>query len=461
MSLQVDPPPTDVQPAPAPTMIFRLRYLIRVLIGTGTSGIAGRLATGSFWSFLIATSGAALGFLVHYLLVRKLGPTEFGRYVYILGWVNAAAVLVKFEIDTVATRFVSSYHALQKPQLMAGFLGWAGRRVVGASIGTALIAAGVLYLVLPHVAPALVAAALVGCLILPVTSIQLFVQNCLQGIKWIKAAYFPPQVLRPMLMLTAVLVASRLTTLTGARALWLNFATSTIALTVGIAFLRRGMAGKLAYPPAHSTGEWIDTAAGLLPAALAQLVLSQASDVLVVGTLLGPVEAGKYSVAGQIASLAGYVMGPVASITAPLVAELHARNDKKGLRQLMRLVARVNLGIMLPITLVVLLGGPFLLRLFGPVYAEAYPVLALLSLGMVSASVGGPASFVLTMTGSHRDAARIIGATAGFNLLLALVLTPRFGAVGTASATLAATLVRNAWIIRVAQSRSGVSLMPW
>jgi O-antigen/teichoic acid export membrane protein len=134
-------------------MIFRLRYLIRVLIGTGTSGIAGRLATGSFWSFLIATSGAALGFLVHYLLVRKLGPTEFGRYVYILGWVNAAAVLVKFEIDTVATRFVSSYHALHKPELMAGFLGWAARRVVGASILTASVAAIVLNFVLPQAAP--------------------------------------------------------------------------------------------------------------------------------------------------------------------------------------------------------------------------------------------------------------------------------------------------------------------
>jgi O-antigen/teichoic acid export membrane protein len=454
-------PAADERPSALSTTTLKVLRLFRVLAGTGSSGVAGRLASGSFWSFLIAVAGSALGFVVQYLLVRGLGPTEFGHYVYILGWVNAAAVLVKFELDTVATRFVSSYHALHQPELMAGFLGWGARRVVIASVTTGLVAGIALSLVLPRVAPAMLAAALVGCIILPVTSVTLFVQNCLQGIKWIRAAYFPPQVLRPLLLMTAIFGAARVTSLTAGSALALNLGAAVLALVVSLQLLRRGMVGKLAYPGSLATREWLDTAAGLVPAALAQLVLSQASDVLVVGTLLGPVEAGKYSVAGQLASLAGYVIGPVASITAPLVAELHARQDKPGLRQLMRLVARINLGIILPMTLLVILGGPWLLHIFGPLYAQAYPVLVLLSLGMVSATVGGTASFLLTMTGNHREAARIIGGTAALNLVLAILLTPRFGAIGTASATLGATIVRNAWMIRAAQARSGISLMPW
>jgi O-antigen/teichoic acid export membrane protein len=55
---------------------------------------------------------------------------------------------------------------------------------------------------------------------------------------------------------------------------------------------------------------------------------------------------------------------------------------------------------------------------------------------------GGLAGFLLTMTAHEREAAWIIGGTAVLNITLAIILTPRYGAVGTASATLIAVLVR-------------------
>jgi O-antigen/teichoic acid export membrane protein len=46
------------------------------------------------------------------------------------------------------------------------------------------------------------------------------------------------------------------------------------------------------------------------------------------------------------------------------------------------------------------------------------------------------------MTAHEKEAAWIIGLSAALNLMLALILTPRFGPVGTASATFIAALAR-------------------
>jgi O-antigen/teichoic acid export membrane protein len=95
--------------------------------------------------------------------------------------------------------------------------------------------------------------------------------------------------------------------------------------------------------------------------------------------------------------------------------------------------------------LVTILAGRFLLGLFGPAYVSAYPVLLLLmGAQLVIALSGMLAGYLLTMT-RHQDAAAwMIGGAALLNLILTLILTPRFGIIGTASATLLAALARSA-----------------
>ena len=46
---------------------------------------------------------------VQTLLARKLGQNGYGRYVYVLAWMNVAMVVAKLEFDTLALRFIASY----------------------------------------------------------------------------------------------------------------------------------------------------------------------------------------------------------------------------------------------------------------------------------------------------------------------------------------------------------------
>src|SRR5207247_298858 len=83
----------------------------------------------------------------------------------------------------------------------------------------------------------------------------------------------------------------------------------------------------------------------------------------------------------------------------------------------------------------------------GPAFADGYPVLAVLSAGAgVGATLGIISGFLLTMTGHEQAASRMVVGTAVLNLALTFVLTPTFGIVGAAVATVVAGLGR-VWLL--------------
>jgi O-antigen/teichoic acid export membrane protein len=116
--------------------------------------------------------------------------------------------------------------------------------------------------------------------------------------------------------------------------------------------------------------------------------------------------------------------------------------------------------VTLPIALVLLLLGKWLLGLYGAPFRAAYPVLVLLVIAASTvALVGSLGGFLLTMTEYQKEAAWIIGGSALLNLALAVVLTPLFGLVGTASATLIATVARSAVLVVFLRRTMGVNVL--
>jgi O-antigen/teichoic acid export membrane protein len=69
------------------------------------------------------------------------------------------------------------------------------------------------------------------------------------------------------------------------------------------------------------------------------------------------------------------------------------------------------------------------------------------------------AGFLLTMTGNQHLAAYIIGSTAAVNVLLTIILTPRYGMMGAAIATTVAFCVRSILLGYFIKARIGVSLL--
>jgi O-antigen/teichoic acid export membrane protein len=171
--------------------------------------------------------------------------------------------------------------------------------------------------------------------------------------------------------------------------------------------------------------------------------------------------AAAYSLATQLIILIALVINAMSSIAAPMIADYHARADEAGLRRLLRIIGRVNILLVAPLALLIAFAGFRVLAWFGPGYAEAYPALLWLLGACLTATLGGHATLMLTMTGRQHAASVIIGASAVGNLLLSFVLTAKFGVTGTAAATAIAICLRNGALCYWVKRDVGMSVWPW
>jgi len=79
--------------------------------------------------------------------------------------------------------------------------------------------------------------------------------------------------------------------------------------------------------------------------------------------------------------------------------------------------------------------GRGLLAMFGPSFVDGYPVLFILSVGLLLRASIGPAETLLIMAGQQRIAALVYTAAFFLNVSLNFLLIPHLGINGAATAT--------------------------
>ena len=111
--------------------------------------------------------------------------------------------------------------------------------------------------------------------------------------------------------------------------------------------------------------------------------------------------------------------------------------------------------------LVLLLAGRSMLSLFHPGFAEAYPLMCILAIGLMLRAALGPADVVLNMLGEQSICARILIVSAVLSVTLSLALVPPFGMLGAATATSLALLAVSAAHCLVAWRRLNLKIAIW
>jgi O-antigen/teichoic acid export membrane protein len=187
-------------------------------------------------------------------------------------------------------------------------------------------------------------------------------------------------------------------------------------------------------PPLFALG-W-----SLFTTEIVQLLLA-ALPGLVLGIFAGEAEVGAFAMAWRLALVLNLLVVAVAAMASPRFAHCSAQGDDAGLRR----TAAQSLGLVLAMGLVPLVilavGAPWLLSLFGKGFASGTAELRLLLLGQAVLMIAATAPELLGMTG-HEKAMRHI------NVAAILVYTPTLfalswlmGGEGAALANLVAALV--------------------
>lgn len=153
---------------------------------------------------------------------------------------------------------------------------------------------------------------------------------------------------------------------------------------------------------------------------------------------------GVYAAAVRVAQALVLFLIAVNYMFSPFVADLHARGERRRLDGLYKSLTRWTLAGTIPLLLLlVIVPGPVLL-IFGRSFGSGVTALRILLIGQIVNVAVGSVGFILIMVGRTGWDLLVYAASFLLDLVLAIVLVPRFGPQGAAVAQAATLAASNA-----------------
>lgn len=391
----------------------------------------------------ISVAGTSLAFVLQVVLARVLVHEEFGIYVYMLAWINLAGLVAKFGFDVSALKYLPAYHHNGDASLFLGFVRFGRWSVLAISLVCALLFLGGAFFLGGYVADNMVAALFVAPLLLPVNALIQIESAYLFALREIVVSRAPVQVLRP-LILSAILIAGYF--LASYRpsaevALLMTFGVGLVIYAVLFVFSHIAISNKVAAGARRYDARiWMASSFSMAFVTSANMFLAQA-DLIIVGLMLGTDAAGIYAVASRVATFVMFPLNTVNMVVAPTISTKLAQGDVNGLRRIIKLGAWFSVMATVPLCLVLVVAGEFVLRLFGPHFVEGATVLSLLAISRVVNGLTAMSGYLMSMSGHEKELARALGYSAIANVVLNVALIPVLGMAGAA----VATIVASAW----------------
>ena len=404
--------------------------------------IRGTITRGALGALAVNVAGAGLAFGLHVLLSRMAGLQGYGVYIYAFTWVSVLALGAKLGLDTGLVRFLPALALKRDWPRMKGLLRQSTRiSLLAAATLSGLVALGVGWFGSGLQAD-LRQTIWVGCLLLPVLVLTHLRQAALRGFKRASYAEVPDRVLRPLVMVSILLVVWIILDrkVDAASAMAIHLAALTAALVVAHLWLVRALPSPAQEAcPSYETRSWLATSLPFVIVSGSHLILGQV-DILMLGAWMGPAEAGIYAAATRIAAFVAFALVAINAIAAPMISQLYTAQRMTALQHVLTLTARANLAFALVVTAVLFAVGDWILTLFGTEFVRGHDALVILIGGQLFNALAGPVGILMTMAGRERQAARILVLGVAVNIALNTVLIPLWGPIGAATAT-ATTMV--------------------
>jgi O-antigen/teichoic acid export membrane protein len=166
-------------------------------------------------------------------------------------------------------------------------------------------------------------------------------------------------------------------------------------------------------------------------------------DILMIGVYMEEFDVGIYSIVVKILLIYSIIMGSVNSIVAPKFSHYYNTGNLLKLKEISKNSSKILLYIAIPLTLVIIINGRGILKLFGEAYADAYLILCVLVVGQLINLLSGPVGYFLNMTGNSKAYQKIMAIALLLNILLNLILIPLHGMLGAAISTTASIVIWN------------------
>jgi O-antigen/teichoic acid export membrane protein len=410
-------------------------------------------------AFLIRVASAAIIYLSQVLLARWMGRFEFGIYVYVWAWVNFLGMPAALGLAYSAQRFIPEYRTLGDADRLRGFL--RGSRwlcfALGAAAGAML--AGSVVLFSGEIAPYYVLPFIAASLALPIFPVSSAQDSIARAFNWIDLALVPGYIVHPLLIL-ATMAAIHLygAPVTALYVLMAASAAFWIVVLAQVVLLGRRLKRDVAPGSRrYDVGVWLKTSFPIFLVDSFYILLTYV-DVLILQAFVGPADVAVYYAATKTLVLISFVYFAVSAASAHRFSEYHVAGETEKLASFVADTIRWTFWPSLALGAALLIVGKPLLALFGPGFEEGYPLIFILVIGLVARASIGPSERLLNMVGQQSACAFVYACAFATNLVLCLILIPRFGLIGAAASTASAIVCESALLFAITKRRLGLHI---
>ena len=263
-------------------------------------------------------------------------------------------------------------------------------------------------------------------------------------------------------MLTIVLAAYLLNFPATAETAVTAVAVALVLTVIGQTFvLNRRL--KRAVPPgpkAYEVKTWFSVSLPILMVEGFYLLLTNV-DIVMLQQFRSPDDVAVYYAAAKTLALIAFVHFAVSAAVGHRFSEYHVAGDHERLKDILAESIRWTFWASLAASVVLLAMGRPLLSLFGPQFVDGYHLMLILAAGLMARAAVGPIERLLNMLGEQRACAAVYATAFALNLVLCVVLIPRFGVDGAAVATSTALIVESILLFIVTRRRLGFHVFIW
>ena len=443
----------NVTPAPPPSIGGAIAR-VKAILGDRTDSRLAQMVAGKV--FLVRVGSALFALISQVLLARWMGRTEFGIFIYAWTWVLMIGPLADAGLSSGARRFIPEYVELKAFDRLRGFL--SGSRWFAFSVASAvgLIGIGIVTLISPWMSTFVVVPLYLTCLAIPACGLASVQTGIAQSYDWPNLAFVPFYIVRQVGITVLVGAAYIFGAPTDAVMAMIVAVIATWAVTGGQALvLNRRLKQKVEAGPKHyEIKTWLATSLPIFVSESFYLLLTYV-DILTLEHLGSPGDVAVYYAGVRLLAIVAFVYFAISSATTHKFTEYYVTGDTTRLASFFAETVRWTFWPSLAVCAVMLLFGRPLLGLFGAGFESGYPVMFILAAGMLARAAVGPAERLLNMLGQRKQCATIYAIAFAINLTLCVILIPRLGIEGAASATATAMIAESIMLYVVARRRLG------
>ncbi|WP_439393129.1 lipopolysaccharide biosynthesis protein [Bradyrhizobium sp. PMVTL-01] len=402
-------------------------------------------------TILLKVGSGTLAFALFSLAARTMSPDGFGIFATWLSVSQIAAVVGLVGQESLLVRFLNEYRVKDRPDLTKGVL----LSSLGVSAVAMLVAIGAIAIVasmrgdgwLLIVAVSAYTAVSAGLMLgsqVARSLVSILMGEGNREFFWRVAV---------VLFLLAVLFGHR--QLDPAELIAVITIAMSIGLVTQIAAVAQALPDFRGTVARSETSRWRSSALHFWIASILEAA-NQSFDVILVHWMLDPATAGIYFAASRLANIFAMLSAALYSFGARRLPSLYFSKNHREFERTLKLMAEVTAFCVVSGLLLIWVGGPHLLNLFGPHFAAQHWVLIVLAIGTAVQAAGGPSAAILQLTGHERIYVPVVAANVALRLVGFLVLIPWLGVLGAAISATASLALATIALNILCRRRTGV-----